>query len=841
MQTFRRPFCGHVIPGLLLAIAVVLTVPTQALAQVEEIVVTARKREENLQQVPLAVTAFTAENMEQRQIRSVDDIGRLTPGLSFSKAFGRTTERPVIRGLGNVLAGVQFGVESGAAYFVDGIYYPGDVQSINIHDIERIEVIKGPQSALYGRNTYSGAINYITKSPGQTLGADATMRYGQDGDFEVSGRLNGPLIPGVLGGGISARYYSFDGEYTNTVTGKTVGDEQSKTFNAALEWTPHEDVRVNLRLDSQNDRDGTRAFFLQPSESNNCFPGTRSNATWNSVSGSTNQNQYFCGEITRPGDTVSLSDGPAIAGQPAPIPGVLDVPFPTFVPGVTVDPYNPLQGVAFSGVDRDLLYVSLRSEWDVMGSGWTLVGSGAWRDDDRKTGSDSDHTPVNYLPGNGFDAQGNRTECILCASERDQYSDYSLEVRLESPVENRLRGLVGAYYYDQDIDGSDVTYADIDGNIINEREGTTNWAIFGSLEYDILENLKVTVEGRYFDEKKTLFQTAGFDGKVDFSEFAPRLTLDWQISDQFLAYMIYAKGYKPGGLNGSVGAAVGAPSYGQESSDNYEVGLKSNFLDNRLIVNLSAFYIDVQDIQLTTPLSNASGQLTSIATNQGSGEVRGFELEASWYLTEALRVGANYALADTEFTQGCDEFQWTLTSGGGVLNDAVNCTGFSVNGSGNGLIKGKAFPLSSKNQVSAFADLRFPVFDTMEFFAGADVSWEDKRPVQVHNLAFAPDATILNARIGIDTGNLSVSIYGRNLTDEDAPAIVTRWLQDPLSGFEAPFQANPVLGGAAPGQCSVPPGTPAVCSTSFPRAFFGDMRRSRNFGVEVAYRFGGDR
>ncbi|MYF01322.1 MAG: TonB-dependent receptor plug domain-containing protein, partial [Gammaproteobacteria bacterium] len=151
----------------------------QALAQeslVEEITVTARKVEESLNDTPVSVSAFTTASIEQLDINSVTDIARFTPGLSFSSAFGRSTERPVIRGQGNILARVQFGVESGVAYFVDGMYYAGDIQSLDMSNLERVEVIKGPQSALYGRNTYSGAINFVTRRPGQDFSGRARVR-----------------------------------------------------------------------------------------------------------------------------------------------------------------------------------------------------------------------------------------------------------------------------------------------------------------------------------------------------------------------------------------------------------------------------------------------------------------------------------------------------------------------------------------------------------------------------------------------------------------------------------------------------------------------------------------
>ncbi|MBM4220325.1 MAG: TonB-dependent receptor [Gammaproteobacteria bacterium] len=825
--------------------------PPAAGEEIETILVTTRKREEALQDVPVAVSAFDAEALAERQIRDIGDLARFAPGLNFAKAFGRSTERPVIRGLGNVLAGVQFGVESGAAYFVDGMYYPGDLQSLNIKDVERVEVIRGPQSALYGRNTYSGAINFVTKSPADVTEGNTALRFGQDGEAELTAGASGQLIDGVLGASINARFYSFDGEYTNTVTGKKVGDEETDSVSGTLDWQAADNVRVRTRLAFQKDTDGTRPFFLQPSEMNNCYPGTRSLVNWPDT-GSSNNFQYFCGKINRPGDTVSLNDGPALPGQPTPIPGLPDV---LYGPGAgTSDIYQSAQGLPFSGVERDLKYGSVLADWDIGGSGWTLSTGLTYRTEDRRTGSDSDHSGMNYIASPTALANGS-------ASEHFDTDDYSAEVRLESPVSERLRWLVGAFYYDQSVDTNNIafesaartTYVDLP---VYKTEDTRNWAVFGSVEYDWLDNVSTTAELRYFDEEKSAREPGSappYDESIDFSEVAPRLTADWKITDDVLLYGIYSRGYKPGGLNGVPGRTLAIANgddslrtYDQEESDNYEIGMKNSLLGGALTANIAVFFIDAKDIQLTTPLAAVPGSttLTSIVTNQGDGEVRGVEIELQYAITDELSVGANYALADSEFTDGCDEFQWVLTSGGGQAQAGDPCTGNDINGRGDGSIEGNQFPLSAKNMWGAFVNFRRPVTNTVEMFASADYSWEDEKPVQVHNMAWVPDATIVNAQIGIDTGRMTLTLYGRNLTDEDAPSMVTRWLQYPLvSNF-----AGGVGGGNSGAGIVLPPdalpgascgaGT-AGCSTSFPRAFFGDMRRGRNFGLELNYKFGG--
>jgi len=824
----------------------------------EEMTVTARRREETLQDVPLSVSAFDTGDIVDRQLRTVEDVARFTPGLSFAKAFGRTTERPVVRGMGNVLAGVQFGVESGTAYFVDGLYYPGDLQSLNLNNLERVEVVRGPQSALYGRNTYAGAINFVTKGPREEFESNVKVRYGEDTDAEIFANVAGPLIADRLSGEMGVRYYTFDGEWTNEVTGGAVGDEETTAIHGVLDFTPVENVSFRLRANYQQDRDGTRAFFLQPTESNNCFPGTRSNAAWSisntfgGVTDSSNNNQYYCGDIVGKDRRVSVNDGPDADGQANLVPGVPDQLTPG-VPGFIVpgfpggdDPYDPAQGVAFSGVERDLTYVNFSGDWDMMGSGYSLIGSIAYRTDELTTGSDSDHSSVNlaspFIPGG---SNLSIAECILCASEIDDAEDLTLELRLESPGDSRLTWMLGMFYYDQEIEGSDIVWDVANGGApattvtgVQDREKTENVAGFGMLEYAFFDEFRMGLELRYFDEEKSLTEgidqpAPTFNDSASFTEWAPRVTANWDVTDNAMLYAIYAKGYKPGGLNGVAGEGVGAPKYDQEEADTYELGIKTNLADGRMYLNVAAFFNQLDKIQLTTPLASGGGQLTSIVTNQGNGEVKGVEIEWGWQIIQDLNLSMSYALADTRFTEGCDEFQWTLTSGGGILNDAVNCSGQNPNGQGNGSIVGNAFPLSSKNQFSATLDWSRQISGEMEFFTNLDYTWEDKKPVQVHNQAFVPEASIFNGRLGIGTDRWQVAIYGRNLTDEDAPQMATRWLQEP--NFFGRALASTSGAGAPAGSC--PPGT---CSTSWPRAFFADFRRGRNFGVEASYRFGGN-
>lgn len=798
LTRFRIPGTALIISGLVLG--------GQALAQesqIEEVTVTARKVEESLNEAPVTVSAFTTTSIEQLDINSVTDIARFTPGLSFSSAFGRSTERPVIRGQGNILARVQFGVESGVAYFVDGMYYAGDIQSLDMSNLERVEVIKGPQSALYGRNTYSGAINFVTRRPGQDFSGRARVRGLGDGEQELVGNVGGQLIDGVLAMQAAVRHYEFDGQWTNTVTEQPVGQEESDSINVTLDWTPNESFSLTGRVQYQEDDDGTRPFFLQSAAENNCYPGFRSLAYWPMVE-SRNPNQYFCGEI-RPG-AIALNDGPDADGVPNLIPGIN--PGSTFFGNV----YSLGQGVAFSGVQRELNVYSASAAYE-LDSGNTLTFQVSRRDEEARTGSDSDHGSTNFFLG---------PEAFFAISGVTEFAETAYEARLDSAADSALRWSVGVFQYELEEDASDIipggglTPDGIDNNI-------TNSAVFGSVGWDFSDRASATLELRYADEEKSQVDinaagTVDFSGAKSFVSFAPRVTLDYRLNDDAMLYGIYSQGIKPGGLNGSDGADTGRPSYDEEESKNLEGGIKTALLDGRAQLNLALFWSDISKYQLTTPVADPSGALNSIVTNQADGEVTGIEVDLLAQLSDSVRAGVTYALADSEFTSGCDEFQWSLTSGGGKFTGDP-ATSMNPSGMGDCSVAGHQFPMGSKHQASAFLDFSRPMNNGLNFVGNVNVSYESKRYTQLHQSSYTGAATLVGARIGVQGENWSLALLGRNLTNEDSAILATRWLQSPYFTFASLNVAPP------------------TADRSAPRAFFALPRRERQLGIELSYDF----
>ena len=214
----------------------------------EEVVVTARKQSEQLLDVPLAITAFTAEAIEARGIKNLDDVAALTPGLTFSNVIGEFLPAPVIRGV----APIDIFGELNTAVFIDGIYVSGR-EGINFSqlDLERIEVVKGPQAALYGRNAFSGAINYVSARPTDKFSLKTELTAGNDGKQLGSIMVSGPIIAGVLRGRAALLRDEWDGSYENQWSGaggkSDIGGYKFTTFNGALIWSPSESVRGRNR------------------------------------------------------------------------------------------------------------------------------------------------------------------------------------------------------------------------------------------------------------------------------------------------------------------------------------------------------------------------------------------------------------------------------------------------------------------------------------------------------------------------------------------------------------------------------------------------------------------
>lgn len=844
------------------ALMVTALTPVAAVAQdaaadegpIAEIVVTARKTTESLSDAPVSVSVVGAQQIEELGLNSIDDFARTATGISFSQAFGRSTDRPVIRGQSNVLAGVQAGVETGAAYFIDGVYYVGDIQGFDPISIERVEIIKGPQSALYGRNTYAGAINYITKDPSDALSVSGRARLAEYAEREAAVSLSGP-ISDILGFRAGVRHYEYGGQYRNQLTGRRVGQEQSQSVYVTLQLEPSDELKLRTRISWQRDEDGPLPLFLQGAVDNNCKPGFRS-PRFRAASPflplspatlvSSNNNQFFCGVIRPQPNGVRLNT------DPLPINATLGV----------------RDGTAFDGFINEQTLVTNVFDWDVGGSGWVFHALGGWRDNKNLFGTDSDHSDA-FIYFGGTAASTLGTEPAFANTNRDKQEDISIEARVSSPQDRPIRAVLGYYYFDQNFRSVDITFASGRAGLplgTNASQFSTieNQAVFGLVEWDITDQLNVTAELRYAEETRTAIDRAsataagifcaGERDRVDqfddglpagqtvacqragtFSGTDPRITVNYTTDGGTLIYGVFATGRKPGGFNGTAGVTATLQTgqdfinYLPEKSRGGEIGVKFDALDRRVRMAVTGFYNELTNVQLTSaiPNPNGTGALTSVVTTAGDAETKGFEVDFTAAPTDELLINIGVSYVDAKFTRGCDSDEFILNSGGLRPNfDTRNPTA-----AGLALcdISGRRLPLGSPWIAnSTISWERDTGFNGIAAFFNTSFSYEASKFVQVDNLAETGDTFLMNARLGFRHDNWSIAVFGRNLTDEDSITLATRW-------FDLRYGAGTT--GLPPAASVTFDGRPAQIETGSPRGFFGNLRKGRTFGVEGTFNF----
>jgi len=754
--------------GLMSGVALISTgaFPCSALfaQSVDEIIVTARKIDERLQDAPVAVDVFTQEAITDFGLKDVDDLAKQTPGLSFEKSFGRRDDRPSIRGSAAVST-PDFGTESGVAFFVDGVYVSGAVSAFGLTDLERVEIIKGPQSALYGRNTYAGAINYVTAKPTNDFRGQVNATVATLGEKEINGMLRGPLIRDRLFFSIGGRYYDFNNNFRNQFDGSRIGDEQTKSVNAALTLDLGA-FEATARVSYAEDRDGPFPLYVQGAQFNNCFPVDRTNtAIPIEFRRRANPNGFltFCGTVKPPQGSLA---------------------FDARRPGDTQS--------NFIGLERDRLQTIVSLSYDF--GPVTLSSLTGYGDEKRH---------------DGFDGDGTAVPTINTNQQRYEEQDFSQELSIGSTASTPFRWLAGLYYYKFDgaLDDGFTGRRREDNEIVNK-------AIFGLLGIDLTDRVHVSAEGRYAKETKTTVvgagsgniplptfrppELAGTTYRFETESFNPRFTIDYKPSDDVLLYGIVARGNKPGGIQRGTGADArryipeDLSTFAEETQWSYEIGAKTTLLDRRLRFSISGYYNDVTNIQLT---DNVPQRTTSFTRNFPKASVRGFELTADATPTEGLAIRITYAYIDARIDEGIDAEQDRLTPL--IAND--------------GSIAGQRIPRVPEHAVSVRAGYEAPLAGDFKWFVRSDLSLESNRFAQVDNLNGAGSAVVLNGRVGVESGNFSVTAFGKNLTKEDAVLSVLRFrdflLFTPANGFQTP------------------------------RGFLAALRNDRQFGVTVAYRY----
>jgi iron complex outermembrane receptor protein len=795
----------------------------------EEVVVTARKTSEQLLDVPLAITAFTAEAIESRGITNLDDVAAFTPGLTFSNVIGDFLPAPVIRGV----APIDIFGELNTAIFFDGVYVSGR-EGINFNqlDLERIEVVKGPQAALYGRNAFSGAINYVSAKPGDTAKSKATVTMGNRGKRLVSLTMSGPIDDNGLKGRATFLKDEWDGSYRNQYAGsgkrETIGGYEFTTFNGTLFWESGGGFNAELGTYISSDNvDNSPTTAVEA----NCEDRRVRDQKLGVAAPRSSRLLNYCGELPSVGEN-SLSA----------------------VPGA-------------SGEKRHITRSHIKLSWPVGGgtldaiTGYSKVSQGFLVDGSRNSGETAiftyQPTPIRNVPGLGATSGPRKTFTtgLLQIGGVDKTSEYSQEIRFASDLEQAMRYSFGLYYYENTssggVDGviatkplptdffsfclactalgptTFVDFAPGAGNAaflpwFNDPVGGAQFgkliideasapSVFAALEYDLNDQLTASIDGRYTDEQRSfLDKRTGSNGKDNWELLSWRTTLRYKPAENLTYFAGIAHSEKAGDFDPTTVRLVSRPTvdvtlpgaFDSEGLMSYELGLKAELMNRRVGVELDLYYLDWSDIVIPQVVSSINGQdivtPTGVNVNGGDATVKGVELSIVARVARGLdfNIGASYA--DPKYDRA-------------KVDSFIDFPTYAPTGdvSGNQILR------TSKVQANAGLQFSSDVGADREFFLRGDVAHRGKQFADASNQTIVPASTNVNASLGLRGQSFSLELWGRNLTDEDAPT----------GAFRDVYFSNSLPNGVNTG------------GTFFPFRYSVSHPRRTTYGVTVRYNF----
>jgi iron complex outermembrane recepter protein len=644
-----------------------------------DIIVTAERRESSLQKTPLAISAFGEDFLEKSNVRDVQDIAQYAPGLSYNKVSNFVQLN--IRGIG--LEQINLGGEPGVALHIDGVYvarpFVGDAI---FSDLARVEVLRGPQGTLYGRNATGGSVNLISNQPTHSLEGQVAFTYGnydrKRGQFVVSGPLS---AEGRLRGRFSAVADQRDGFLKNLVDGNRVDDSKTRSARASLAY----DLSDNATLTVSSD-------YMRESD-----------------------------------------DGPAF--QPGSIPGT------AAAFGGRLDP-SPRRFYADGPFDQKIRAWGTSARLEVDGDMIKFMSLTGYRNNKFRLQSDLDGTDF----------------FLINQDLRETGKQFSQELQFSSAYESPLQWIAGLYYFQED---GTLNYAfpiPILKTTISfdATQKTHAMAAFGQTTYQITDKLNATAGLRYsVDNKKgstiqNLFGVRSVRVRDSWSALTPRFVLEYQATPKTLVYGSVARGFKAGGLNT---ASLQADAYDPEFVWNYEVGLKTRFLDDRLQTNIAAFYYDYTDLQVN---QFAVGQ--TFITNAASATGKGVEAEITAIPIDNLTINASLAYLDATFK----DF---------VTRDSFRPALGDIDLSGNQL------PRSPKFTSSIAAQYDIPLASGAEIGIRGEYSHRSKLYFTPFNTDYAHGGQfdLINARLSYSAPDdrWEAAIFGRNLTNETYEQTIT--------------------------------------------------------------------
>ena len=644
--------------------AAAMLVPVAGAAELEEIIVTAQKREQSLQDVSAAVTALSADRLWTARVNTIEDLQLIVPSVYFGNDFNMA--KLTIRGVGSNTS--TTGSEPGVALHVDGaVISRAEAQLTSLFDLERVEVLRGPQGSLYGRNAVGGSINLITAKPTDELSGYGRLSYGDYNYINFEGAVSGPLLSDRVLGRIAVKSEDRDGFGDNPATGNEVDDLDRKMVRGQLQFDLGDSAELLLSGEYYDQEDQSRALKFR----RDAFPGV--------VRLTSGGCQPVGSACTYASDIRDLA--------------------------TEIDPFTETETWAVTGI----------LDWR-LGDNFTLVNITNYRELETVIGQDLDlAATLNSLATTGFNTTYQR---------RDVDSEQiSTELQLKYDDNERLNGVLGFYYLDEtqrpvdtvglnaffgqghilpvlanpaigafppisatglQIDGVNVPAVPVDpllaAQLCNTAEyvsvdpanppapkrvcihsdlGTEVYALFGQANITF-GDWTLKLGGRYSEEEVTasnpsiimarnglgpvlLTTPEGTRNRRKFDDFTPEAGVSWRANDDLMVYYTYSEGFKAGaGENAAPGAATGFVSIivEPEEIENHELGIKSTWLDNRIAVNLAAYMYDLEGQQVNKTLSGGAAGFSTIFENAAETSAEGVELEVFGSPTDQFRFSA---------------------------------------------------------------------------------------------------------------------------------------------------------------------------------------------------------
>lgn len=748
----------------------------------EEIIVTARKREENLQDLPLTVTALTNDDIYERGVASILDLADYTPGF-YTETVGRRDSNPYFRGL---VVNTSVVDRQNSSVFVDGFFVLGTAATFGFNNIERVEVLKGPQSALFGRATFGGAVNYITKTPGDELAIDADFDLGEHSRSDVAVTVSGPLFGmDTVKAMVSVRSYSFGGEWKNVAIGEdnaTIGDEKTRAISGKVLFEPSDNLTLVLSASYAEDDDGPPPTWSLPDSYHNCL-----------FYNSTIPVGYVCGELPDDLDTIAQNNK-RVAER-------FGVPVGQFQ--VTRRYTAELDYVASNDWEFELRAGTNQQVFEEL-------HDASW--------SESMGVP------NGFGGTGGLFFGSVGQLEANRawqgFQDKSLQLKVTAPGSDRWSAFVGASYYEHDLVSRNlrITPSRPYGEAGGSRH-IENVSVFGSLTYSLTDRLSLGLDLRW-QKDDVLESTAIFRPQTEadiprlgssqnidayqfdtasFKRTLPRFIMDYKPNEDVTLYGVISQGNKPGYFNTrAVALSLGIdPAVKEETLWNYELGAKTLWMDGRLLLNAAAYYLDWSNQQIRQTFLNAQGQASTIATNAGKTEVYGLELESSFVVSERWVLSGSVAFADPEYKFFVEE---TFAPQLGTESDLAGNEPYR-------------YP-DWQVQISANYN-QSGVLNDWDFFARTDLNMTGERWSEIYNLSYIGWEYKWNLRAGLENANWKLTAYVNNILDDRTLAGSFRFRD--LRRF---VRFDQTTG-----------------SYTFPYAQLVNLNRGRHFGVNVSYSF----